>query len=497
MPDKKISQLTSAGALTGVEPLPIVQDGSTVKTTVQDIANLAPTTPTASLLVTASVIDSTITFIKGDGTTFDVTTVAPTASLLVTASAIGSTITFIKGDGSNFDVTVAGGSGTPGGEDTMIQYNSGSSFGATGSFKFIYDSQSLENGFNVTASGMYSHAEGHGAEAIGYYSHAEGSENYAIGYYSHAEGDSTFSIGTYSHAEGQAAITSYRTDYIDDTMAGNKITLTYSGDYRKYFPSQSNIVVINDDFTLAFYDVISTTGSYDGTYTTLDFLNNSNQYISYIVNKDGAWTGGNSGYSHAEGQQTMTAGVSSHAEGTYTKAFGPASHAEGAQTLSSGSYSHAEGTYTRAFGVGSHAEGTQTTAIGDYSHAAGLNTVSSGAYQSVIGRYNVSSSAQSAFIIGNGISDGTRSNLLFASSSQVQITGSLTTTGSLKLIGDLSITGSLVITGSFVLPTQSGSATVSYPSNPAPGTMFFYTSGSSNEIYIYNGSDWRSVGVLP
>lgn len=41
MADKKISALTSAGALSGSEPVPIVQGGVTVKTTVQDIADLA------------------------------------------------------------------------------------------------------------------------------------------------------------------------------------------------------------------------------------------------------------------------------------------------------------------------------------------------------------------------------------------------------------------------------------------------------------------------
>jgi hypothetical protein len=41
MADEKISALPSAGALAGTEPLPIVQGGNTVKTTVQDIANLA------------------------------------------------------------------------------------------------------------------------------------------------------------------------------------------------------------------------------------------------------------------------------------------------------------------------------------------------------------------------------------------------------------------------------------------------------------------------
>jgi len=41
MADLKISALTSAGALAGTEPLPIVQGGTTKKTTAQDIANLA------------------------------------------------------------------------------------------------------------------------------------------------------------------------------------------------------------------------------------------------------------------------------------------------------------------------------------------------------------------------------------------------------------------------------------------------------------------------
>jgi len=39
--DKKISQLTSAASLTGTEVLPIVQNGQTVNTTVQDVVDLA------------------------------------------------------------------------------------------------------------------------------------------------------------------------------------------------------------------------------------------------------------------------------------------------------------------------------------------------------------------------------------------------------------------------------------------------------------------------
>jgi hypothetical protein len=42
MADIKISQLTSAAALTGAEEVPVVQGASTVRTTAQDIADLAP-----------------------------------------------------------------------------------------------------------------------------------------------------------------------------------------------------------------------------------------------------------------------------------------------------------------------------------------------------------------------------------------------------------------------------------------------------------------------
>lgn len=54
MADKKISQLSSASALTGAEPLAIVQDGVTKKTTVQDVADLALLFPNGFKEVTTS-----------------------------------------------------------------------------------------------------------------------------------------------------------------------------------------------------------------------------------------------------------------------------------------------------------------------------------------------------------------------------------------------------------------------------------------------------------
>lgn len=57
-------------------------------------------------------------------------------------------------------------------------------------------------GYDVEASGNFSHAEGNNTAASGYASHAEGSTTTASGVSSHAEGDYTTASGASSHAEG-------------------------------------------------------------------------------------------------------------------------------------------------------------------------------------------------------------------------------------------------------------------------------------------------------
>jgi hypothetical protein len=59
MADKKISQLTAASTpLTGTEELAIVQSGSTVKATAQDVADLAPA-PSLGYLVYSALVSQT------------------------------------------------------------------------------------------------------------------------------------------------------------------------------------------------------------------------------------------------------------------------------------------------------------------------------------------------------------------------------------------------------------------------------------------------------
>ena len=59
-----------------------------------------------------------------------------TGSLLTTASVAGTTMTFTKGDSSTFDVTLPGSGGTPGGSPGEVQFNDGGSFG--GDPRFIF-----------------------------------------------------------------------------------------------------------------------------------------------------------------------------------------------------------------------------------------------------------------------------------------------------------------------------------------------------------------------
>ena len=137
----------------------------------------------------------------------------------------------------------------------------------------------------------------------------------------------------------------------------------------------------------------------------------------------------------------------------------------GSGNIASGIFSHAEGENTQATGDASHTEGQSTNAIGTYSHAEGLATIASGSYQHVQGQYNIALPAQSAFIVGNGTSISSRSNLIFAAGSQVEITGSLTVTAG--------ITGSLFGTASYA--TQALSASW------APG-------GAGTPTFPYTGS---------
>ena len=183
-------------------------------------------------------------------------------------------------------------------------------------------------------------------------------------------------------------------------------------------------------------------------------------------------------YSHAEGISTQAQGTNSHAEGDSTKAVGNSSHAEGQQTIASGDFSHAEGKGTIAAANHSHAEGLVTQAIAgsDHSHVEGWKTIAAGKYQHVQGQFNVQSTVQSAFILGAGIANNARKNLIFAAGNQVQITGSLNVSGSIYINDILQLT-----------PTGS------FPAVATEGMIVAQGALGASKPYYYNGSTWNAL----
>lgn len=128
-------------------------------------------------------------------------------------------------------------------------------------------------------------------------------------------------------------------------------------------------------------------------------------------------------YSHAEGFGNTIYSFYSHVEGTNNTVSGDYSHAEGTNNTTIGSYSHAEGVGNTAIGNYSHAEGVSTIAHSNFSHSDGLGTIASGVAQLAIGQYNIPDN-NSLFIVGNGVADDNRSNILLVNVSGAYISGS-------------------------------------------------------------------------
>ena len=269
-------------------------------------------------------------------------------------------------------------------------------------------------GWYTISSGQGSHSEGSGTTSVGNYSHAEGYGTQAIGFYSHSEGNTTISLGEYSHSEGYYTQSTGFSSHAEGTY-------TVSSGYYSHAEGSSTISSGQNSHAEGENTISSGLSSHAEGNTT--------QSLGNFSHSEGSQTQSIGNYSHSEGESTQSLGNFSHAEGESTQSIGESSHAEGAGTISSGNYSHAEGAGTIASGLFSHAEGNITRAIGSYSHAEGISTIASGAYQHVSGRFNESGdTTAAAFIIGNGINNSSRSNLLFAAGNEVNISGKTITT---------------------------------------------------------------------
>jgi len=345
-------------------------------------------------------------------------------SLFYSASLSGSTLTFFRTGSSGLGIPRTSASFS-----LVTDSYWTSSNGAISRLGQVSVTGSFLNGVANIATGQYSHAQGSGSRAAASGSHAEGRSTQATGEYSHAEGISTIASGQFSHAEGTSNIASATGSHAE----GSSTSAT-----GQYSHAEGNGTIASGSYSHAEGSLTQALGyaSHAEGDTTQAKGDNSHAEGSYTIasgsysHAEGIGNIALGPYSHAEGSGTRAIGDYSHAEGGSTKAAGENSHAEGFGTQATGYYAHAEGDSTLASSAAAHAEGRYTTASGNWSHTEGLNTVALGDYQHVQGQYNISSSAQSAFIIGNGTSNSNRSNLVFASGSFFQVSGSIVLPGS-------------------------------------------------------------------
>jgi hypothetical protein len=289
-----------------------------------------------------------------------------------------------------------------------------------------------------------------------------------------AQGKGTSATGNYSHAEGLGTIASANYQHVT-----GKYNRTSSNDSDLFIigngssnASRSNILVVTTS-SVNVRNSLEVSGSiFLKTPGQLNqFIQGPNHFVGSSIGVFGIHIQGRNNqigaageYSHVEGVSNIIDGYACHAEGENVY-IGPGTlgaHAEGFQTKIYGNifhdkyahYSHVEGIETIASGSYSHAEGAATIAIGIASHAEGLETIAKGNYQHVAGQYNATSSIDSAFIVGNGIDNDSRSNLIFAAGGLVSINNLL------KL--ELSSTTPLLLEGMIMASGSAGSSKLYY-----------------------------------
>jgi len=275
-------------------------------------------------------------------------------------------------------------------------------------------------GYLTTSSGDYSHAEGSDTKAIGNYSHAEGEITEAVGSYSHAEGSDTQAIGNYSHAEGSRTIASGSYSHAEGSTAralgsyshAEGISSYSYGDYShaEGFFTKTGIAGAYEANPI--FDGIFTLSSTYGDVSSNFGIGNDLYVYNLVENKSSVLKITNS---YFDSTNTIVE-VSDTSYNSFVAYIIDLNYPNGDKIIDS-RYSHAEGYGTLTIGNGSHAEGENTIAVDWYQHVQGIG--------------NIPVNGRGAFIVGNGNAFGTRSNLIFASGSTVQVTGSLDVKGTI------------------------------------------------------------------
>jgi hypothetical protein len=455
--------------------------GSSYKATISQVTDLVNSTVITG--GTYNPITGEITFVNSSGGTF-----------VVTGFVTGYTDTFVSG--GTYSAGTATFTNTSGGTFNVTGFTQPFSGGSGSCITDLYVTniygcspitlQSELRTNTSTAIGILSFAQGQGTTATGNYSHSQGRTNNSIGNWSHAEGILTQSSGSYSHSEGSSSTASGDGSHAEGSGTTSSGQFSHSEGFgtlasNSYSHSEGSLTIASGNSSHAeglSTQAIGSNSHSEGTTTIAIGTGSHSEGLNSIAS-------GTS--SHAEGRNSHSIGVGSHAEGGYRPSIGffptgftsysggttigDGSHAEGVLTISTGIGSHAEGVGTNALGnhthaeggyftgysfgnvffsggtaigLGSHAEGQETFSYGISSHVEGYGTITNGSYQHVQGQFNSTASTQSAFIIGNGIDDLNRSNLVLAANNEFNIYGDLNVTGNIN--GSISATTQFIST---------------------------------------------------
>ncbi|MDB2661473.1 tail fiber domain-containing protein, partial [Flavobacteriaceae bacterium] len=377
-------------------------------------------------------------------------------------------------------ITIASGIySTAMGEGTTASGNrtlaTGYSTTASGNRSTAIGNSTTANGYSSTAIGNNTTASGNASIAMGSSTTAEGVNSTAIGNNTTASGNAslamglgTTAFGTYSTAMGNSATASDFVSLVIGQYNSSGSSVTSSA--TEFDTANTAFVIGNgtgsssksDAFKVLFNGNTTATGS----VTATSFIGDGSQLsgigiLSAVTenNQTGARLSisnasnhGNIGsealdlsYSNSASTTLGATGAGSIAMGLSTTASGAGSIAMGLSTVSSADATLAMGNNTTASGDGATAMGFGTVASGSYSSAIGRRTTASDFGSLVIGQHNSSGSsvtnsatafntANTAFVIGNGENDSSKSDAF-----KVLFNGNTTATGSVtatSFIGD-------------------------------------------------------------
>ena len=408
-------------------------------------------------------------FYEITGSLYGTSSFAYTAShvdnAVVTASAVNDTITFTKGDGSTFPITIN--------NVATASYALTASYASNVPLTASYALSALSSSYAATASFI--------------------STLYSSNYTQSFTNQSTWIVNHNLNAQ-YVIVQVYDTAFDEvipqniDLTNNNTVTVTFptlesgtavvtvggalqnsGGGGSVVVPGNDTEILFNSSSALGasqYFKFIYPSRSFQhGFNNAAQGMDSHAEGINTLAFGEGSHAEGSntlaSGVnSHAEGDQTQAIGSFSHAEGFFALSNGPFSHAEGQQTVSQGASSHAEGNGAYSQGQHSHAEGEFTIALGIASHAEGFNTIASGSYQHVQGQFNTHGDSTSLMIVGNGTTNNARRDAF-----KVRMSGSI------------------------VLPTTQSAA----PSwTGTDGEIVPATVGGQYFLYMWMNGAWRS-----